>query len=336
MTTPLLPTDDQIERGLARLLQHIDAHPVMADVAMRKPAVRRTRPAGLRIGIGAVAVAAATITIVIAGTLSPNGGGASAQAAEVLIAAATATVSSSDPVAGAGQYLKVETVASYTSQNLTGATGSFQYQYVTSLYIPADRSDQWVWVRDQPAPTIATNPDNLAAALKSWVGESAAEKHMVVRGRPGDAGNTTFSSPDSLQSYSRDPKVLLQQLGGTAKDPQVVGDSAWGKITDLLETGVVPGDLRAALYKAATLIPGVALLGTDQTLNGRSGDAIGLVITSPKTGGKEVSHRQDIIIDQSSGLMIGRRTVTLNPSGKPVGTSGEWTSVQTTIASTAP
>ena len=336
MTTPLLPTDDQIERGLTRLLKHVEANPVPSSHQTHQPARRRARRISLRIGVGAIAVAAATALIVFTGTLGTPGGGASAQAAEVLNAAATATINSSDLVVPPGQYLKVETVGSYTSQDLTGTAGSHQYNSVSSLYIPADRSDQWVWVRDEPAPTLATNPNDLAAATKSWLGMASDEKHRVVRGHPEDADNSMFSTPTALESYSRDPKVLLEQIGGSSKDSSRTSATAWVKITDLLQTGLIPADLRAALYKTAVLIPGISLLGTDETLNGRSGDAIGLVVTSRETDASAASIRQTIIIDPDNGQMIGRRTVALDSSGKSTGASGEWTAVQTTVSPSAP
>jgi RNA polymerase sigma-70 factor (ECF subfamily) len=48
-------------------------------------------------------------------------------------------------------------------------------------------------------------------------------------------------------------------------------------IGDLLRTGLVPADLRASLYKAAALIPGVTITDTQATLDGRTGIATGRV-----------------------------------------------------------
>jgi hypothetical protein len=331
MNTPLAPSDERIELGLERLLLYVEAHPVKKLKTARQRRVQRTR-----LGLGAVAIAAATVAIVMVSSIAPPAGGASAQAAEILKAAAQASITASDPVVGVGQFLKVETTATYTSSDLTGAAPAHQYQYTTGLYIPANKSDVWVWERDEPRPTAFTNPDDLPAALASWEHTSAAEKHMLVRGRSGDA-NSPFVAPTSYENLSRNPQVLLTQLAGKAtKDVQASSSKAWTAMTDLLQTGQLPADLRAAIYKAAILIRGIASLGTDQAADGTSGDAIGMVNNFTNQVGKKVSARQDIIIDPTTGQMIGRRTVLLSPTGQPVGPSSEWTAVKTTVVDTAP
>ena len=101
-------------------------------------------------------------------------------------------------------------------------------------------------------------------------------------------------------------------------------------IADLLRTGLVPADLRAALYKTAALIPGVSVTDDQATLDGRKGIAIGRVETT--------SHRrQDIIIDPTTGLLIGEREVLTEPRGLvPAGTATTWTAIETSISDAAP
>lgn len=72
----------------------------------------------------------------------------------------------------------------------------------------------------------------------------------------------------------------------------------------LLRTGVVPADLRAALYKAAALIVGVTMADKQATVDGRTGIAVGI----PTSDGVA---RRDIIIDPTSGLVIGEQDVLL-------------------------
>lgn len=101
-------------------------------------------------------------------------------------------------------------------------------------------------------------------------------------------------------------------------------------IADLLRSGVVPGDLRAALYKAAALIPEVTVTDEQATLDGRKGIAIGRV--------EDASHfRHDIIIDPKNGLPIGERQVLTAPLGTmSAGTATTWTAVETSVSDTAP
>ena len=61
--------------------------------------------------------------------------------------------------------------------------------------------------------------------------------------------------------------------------------------------------LRAALYKAAALIPGVSVTDDQAALDGQSRVAIGRV-----EGALNV--RQDITIDPTTGQLIGEREVT--------------------------
>ena len=100
-------------------------------------------------------------------------------------------------------------------------------------------------------------------------------------------------------------------------------------IADLLRTGLVPADLRAALYKAAAMIPGVTIMEGQANLDGRTGVAIG------RTEGTLM--RQEIIIDPKTGQVIGERQVLTKDYGvMPTGTPLAWTAVETSVSDTAP
>lgn len=101
-------------------------------------------------------------------------------------------------------------------------------------------------------------------------------------------------------------------------------------ITDGLRTGAVPADLRAAMYKAAALIPGVVLGDRQATVDGRTGTAIGL----PNPEG---TSRHDLIIDPISGLVIREQYVLLvDFPGSPAGTVSGWTAIITSVVDEAP
>lgn len=120
-------------------------------------------------------------------------------------------------------------------------------------------------------------------------------------------------TPDFLARQPRDPDLLLTALrndttgwGTGTLDPD---ETAFHNITDGLSTGLVPADLRAALYQAARKIPGIKLLDNVTTLDGRSGRAVGY----EKNG-----YRSDLIISPTNGRMIGYRlVVTRDHPGKP-------------------
>jgi len=104
-------------------------------------------------------------------------------------------------------------------------------------------------------------------------------------------------------------------------------------IADTLRFGAVPANLRAALYKAAAMIPGVEITEEQANLNGATGIAIGRLEDANGI-------RQDLIIDPATGQLIGERQVLTHEgdeqSGFPVGTIISWTAITTTVVDGAP
>jgi hypothetical protein len=113
----------------------------------------------------------------------------------------------------------------------------------------------------------------------------------------------TVATPEFLARQPRDPDALLASLrndtamgtGSVAPDQR-----AFANLASALSTGIVPADLRAALYQAARKIPGIQLLQDVVTLDGRRGRAIGLANNG---------YRHDIIISATNGQYIGDRIV---------------------------
>lgn len=136
---------------------------------------------------------------------------------------------------------------------------------------------------------------------------------------------------EAVASLPREPEALLDVIYERTKGSGVTPEAeALVTIADTLRTGVVPAELRAVLYKAAALIPGVTVVDRQATLDGRTGVAIG--ITAP-----DGAVRQDIIIDPTTGLLIGERHVALKATAEfPAGTATSWTSVRTSVVDSAP
>jgi hypothetical protein len=94
-------------------------------------------------------------------------------------------------------------------------------------------------------------------------------------------------------------------------------------VADLLRSGLVPADLRAALYRALALLPGLEITEDVANLAGKHGTAFGI------DGDIE---RQDLIIDPATGEFIGERTVALAGGPLyPAGTVTNFSSVSTTV-----
>jgi len=340
------PSDDALERGRAAL----DAHMAEAAAALGQETtggatvtpISAACP-GRRRWLGVVAasgVAAALVAgLVLTDTIGLAGwrGGADAAAADVLRSASVAAIDSVDPALAPGQYRRIDTVA-VASGNLgkdDGEERGFLFLTRSELYIPADPADDWVWMRGLDEPYQTFGPRSRAASDADWKRQidkrGSADYQENVRA-PGGAFYGTTSDLDEIDSLPRDPMRLLNHIYrvtlGTG--PSTDGEAlVW--IADLLRTGAAPADLRAALFEAAAMIPGVVITEQQAVLDGRTGVAIGRVESSS-------GQRQDIIIDPATGQLIGERHVNVgNPdSSIPIGSAESWTAVTTTVVDSAP
>lgn len=333
------PASATLARGRTKLMSRISSAS-RPEATTRMHAPTKVSPIGIRRRVLMASAAAALLVggIVVADVVRPSGPGATAEAAEALNNAAAATIQTSDPVVGPGQYLKVETTARYGGSSVTadGTQVSWQEKTGGQVYVPADRNSEWVWNREKSVPVEFSSEAAKAEATRlqektpsDMVGIQRAprgafyggEQTLIIGGMP----------LDEAANLPRDPQALLdvihKRTKSAGKSPEI---KALGTITAALRTGVIPGDLRAAFYKAATLIPGVTVADKQATIDGRTGIAIG--IPSPDGG-----TRQETIIDPATGLLIGERNVLLKDyPGFPAGTITTWTSVRTSVVNTAP
>ncbi|MET3919104.1 CU044_5270 family protein [Arthrobacter sp. UYEF20] len=316
----------------------VDTGPAVISLSSRRPRrfVRRT----LLLSAAAAAVLAGVL--VASDVLVPGPHtGATAQAAEVLSNAAAATIKTSDPVVTPGQYLKIDTKAVYSTGTVTpdGTQLSWLVRTGGQVYVPADRNGEWIWNREDRVPDTffseaakveaTTRPKSLTNANVSLAGIQRAPRgafygneQTIINEMPLDEG---------VRNLPRDPKALLdviyERTKGHGSSPE---EEALITIADTLRIGVIPADLRAALYKSAALIPGITVGDRQATLDGKTGVAIGM--EDPDGGG-----RVDIIIDPTTGLLIGERNVSLKATADfPAGTATSWTSVQTSVVDSAP
>lgn len=304
------------------------------------PAASKVSKIPLRRRIALASAAAAFLVgVLVAGdVVLPDRPGATAEAVEVLNNAAAATIQTADPVVGPGQYLKIETtgISGASTSAVDGSPASWTEKRSEQLYVPADRDGEWVWNREDGIPISFSSEAAKAVEAEIRKARQGRSPYGLVRGNKGvfyegeQAGiiGTPLTETGSLP---RDPRALLnliyERTKGAGKTPEI---EAFVTISDSLRTGVVPADLRAAMYKAAALITGVTVTDKQATVDGRTGIAIG--IPSPDGGS-----RQDIIIDPASGLVIGEQAVLLRDyPGKPAGTVEYWTSVRTSVVDSAP
>lgn len=213
----------------------------------------------------------------------------SAHAAGVLRAAAEQTTTFVDPVAKPGEYLLIHTHANWSvsSADASGGMSTRMNAQTIDVYVPGNRDEEWVLDRDWGDAGPAPMDDG------------------VIRAKDGHfyGGPWTPLSDEELDALPRDGQALYdhfnaQYQGGSASRDE----DNFVRITDLLRLGLVPADLRAGLYKALALIPGVTA-SEQANFDGKVGIAIGR--TEPLRAGQ----RAEMIIDPDTGLVIGERSI---------------------------
>ena len=244
--------------------------------------------------VAAAAVLAGIVAGDLVGLARPWRGSATAEAAEVLNTAAETAITSIDPVVNPGQYLRIRSTNVWSTEDWPEDGSKYQWLDTEKMdmYIPADRTSEWVWLRSGRVPT--TFFDDKA---RNYVQEQGIQAHPETLRAPkgefyGQPGGTLTTD---MLTFPRDPYRLLNHIYiRTLGAGQSVDGEALVFIADLLRTGLVPADLRAALYKAAAMIPGVTIMEGQANLDGlKPGVAIG------RTEGTLT--RQEIIIDPEDG-----------------------------------
>jgi RNA polymerase sigma-70 factor (ECF subfamily) len=257
---------------------------------------------------------------------------ARADAAVLLKQAAVDTVHSSDPIVRAGQYRQV--VFQSVHEIESGPDTLFSIREDRTTWIPADVADSWTEVRYPTTTADGAWGPGAAAAAAAYRQQTASDRAEVLHAREGAffGPDSTFA-PATVEALPRDPKQLLTRIrhdvGATGWSPD---GAAFERIAELLGSGVAPAPVRAALYRAAALIPGVELVTHATALHGQDGVAIGR--TESKSG-----LRLDLVIDPHTGELIGERTVTTRAqpdSPLPVGTTTSWSSTTTAVVDQVP
>jgi len=320
------PTDQQIES----MREHVMTSIALSERTAHTSGVRGKKTRRKIVWL-AVASSVTAATLVVVGATWPGNSGASAQAAEVLHRAAMLTVLTTDPVVGPGQYLKIETSENYstTGMNSAGDFVSWLAPSTRTLYVPGTPSDDWVLERYLMEPTTFFGDGAREAAMKEWsINRFDKYTNGIFHAPEGYDFATTFADTSALP---RDPQKLYDYFVSTDKGgSNSLAENVWVRITDLLRTGIVPADFRAALYGAASLVPGVEIIPGGATVHGRTGIVLGRLENSRNA-------RQDIIIDPANGLILGERVVlTAEQSMAPAGTLVAATSVRTSIVDSAP
>jgi hypothetical protein len=142
--------------------------------------------------------------------------------------------------------------------------------------------------------------------------------------RPGPvAASWQQPSPTGLASLPRDTAALRDRLyADSAGQGRSEDGEAFVYVADLLRSGVVPADLRAALYRVLATVPGVEITSSHAAIGSATGVGLGYYESTDGT-------RQEIVVDPSDGDLVGERSVAVKvldgiAAGTVIGTA-TWT-----------
>ena len=196
----------------------------------------------------------------------------------------------SPPSALAAQMNQLAQVAA--GQAWTGIPGPGQYLYTESYGLSGIDTmgngqecqvsvvqHRQIWIATDGSGAIAesdtnaqfTSPADQAACAQMHVTDAGSEDNSWSSSFP--AGGLSFPTND-WRSLSTDPATLLKQIHQLDGGPNVPAE--WfTNLADFLRESDTPPAIRAALYRAAALIPGVKLLGAQTDPRGGSGLGLG-------------------------------------------------------------
>lgn len=330
------PTLEALTAGRAAMFERIGRE---VDPAAAPPRARRRRAWAVR-GVWALAAGGLVAGLVFTDVVGLAGwrGGADAAAATILENAAVAAITFDDLEVGPGEYLFVDSEAVHVGsmQEEDGLLVSFRFRELSQLYVPADRADEWVWIRPNSEFVEVLTPggDQIVDDYYASIRQERGDESERLRASGGEFyGTASDSQWGDYDSMPRDPYRLLNHIYrvtlGAGPSPD---GEALVFIADTLRQGTAPADLRAALLRAAAMIPGVTITDEQATLDGQTGVSIGRLET-------ENGLRQEIIIDPDSGRLIGEREISV--SGHPdmhlePGDVFGWSTVRTSVVAAAP
>jgi hypothetical protein len=275
---------------------------------LRAPARRRhTRPRRALLATAAVAAAAGATVAIVSGLDEGHVAPAPATAAEVLRhAAETAEQAGGPGVPNDDQYF-------YVASEGTEMTSSFPTSEPADgfSYLYTKRREIWLSV-DRPgrlseSPTgphrwlTPKDRSNWIAAGRPDTGDSRRSDEPMDPIGQYFIGDERFTTRQ-LRDYDPAPQELFDRLRSRVGDRGVSPDGeVFVEIADALREAPQTPQLRATLYRALALVPGVQLLGNVHDRLGRA--AIG--VAYPEHNGL----RQELLFDPQTAEVLNERQV---------------------------
>lgn len=327
-------TDDELAEAARAVVSRVTAEPTTGHedthqredttltwIAPRHPRRRR-----------ALLVAAAAALLATGLTVAPPGGAPApgAQAATLLRHAADA-IRVDDAAARPDQWWRVTRTGDDLVMSVR--SGDDGANVVSAVLVRQERVD-YVAV-DGTRPTVSHTEPGVVVRRLSGPPEAAPPpvgERTWTEPAPADEPGS-WSSPNArfLAGLPRDPVGLLLRLeSDSAGQGKSVHGEVFVTVADALRSGLVPADLRAALFRVLADLPGVVVAAdADAGLGGRVGTSFAYT--------ENDGMRQEIVVDVATGDLLGERSVAITGGDAvPAGTVVEAVSVTRELVDSVP
>ncbi|WP_091234588.1 hypothetical protein [Microbacterium sp. 3J1] len=281
--------DDRIMEARSRLLQGIDA----GSAAERKRIARRP----VFLIAGAVAgVAAATAAVVVVNDITAPAPQVEAVPAPTVdprqpgvalphpapTAGTGITEPFPDTTPQAGQHLSVRTTDERIIYRGTGDPWFYEWSYrpdddapvaaaiyrnVNTVYVPGDRSGEWVGRSGPTNERLASYPADQSAGWDAILPYRGDVQTWTYTGGIGGETVPLTGSDEWYLQYPDDPQALLQSFRDRASewgsDPAALDELALSNVIDVLVENYAPAATRATFIEAVTLSGNAEIIATD-------------------------------------------------------------------------
>lgn len=183
-------------------------------------------------------------------------------------------------------------------------------------YLKVKKSGHWEnCTQDDNTPySCVPAPERIGITYKpgdekrKWVHESIDKGHPeydeVIHAYAGAFFGTRMYEVEDLLPHATSGQALYEYVDGSYNGGSAShAENNFVRLTAALRSGVIPAQQRAAFYDALTRVSGVTVELGIETADGRKGVAIG------RTEPLRLGERSELIVDQSSGQVIGERTI---------------------------
>jgi RNA polymerase sigma-70 factor (ECF subfamily) len=246
--------------------------------------------------VTAIAAAAVAVAVILLTVFGLGGSPAGPTPAAAAVLNRLARLIAAQPLTPQpGQYLYVESRSEYPAFGGNCET------------LAVDHRQIWIGTDGSGLIRETTGPEHFSSAADQATCLQANPKMQL---RSGGISNDWFA-PQCLElgptndwsSLSSDPQALLQQMRQIDGGPSTPGED-FVHVGDFLRETDAPPAVRATLYQAAALIPGIQLLGTVRDHDGRPGLGIAYPSQGPYASNGSSS---ELIFDPRTGELLGEQ-----------------------------